>query len=51
MTLETTQEAPAAYFDGVTNRKHQIELRMGTALDIVEDGVVIIMVGQLKRWH
>ena len=41
MMLETAQDAPAAYFDGVTNRKHRVELRFGPVLDIVEDGAII----------
>jgi predicted Zn-dependent protease len=35
------QDTLSAYFDGTTNRKHRVELRIGSALDLVEDGVVI----------
>jgi predicted Zn-dependent protease len=31
----------AIYFDGVTNRRHLVELRFGQNLDIIEDGVAI----------
>jgi predicted Zn-dependent protease len=32
---------PAIYFDGVSNRRHVVEIRLGTNLDLVEDGVAI----------
>ena len=34
------KSAPAAiYFDGMTNRKHNVALRFGSALGLVEDGM------------
>lgn len=32
---------PAIYFDGVTNRRHIVELRLGSNLELLEDGVVV----------
>jgi Zn-dependent protease with chaperone function len=32
---------PAIYFDGTSNRRHEVLLRCGQNLDIVEDGVVV----------
>ena len=39
----TTQDAQAGavYFDGTSSRKHQVTLRVGAALEIVEDGAVV----------
>ncbi len=34
-------EPVAIYFDGMTNRKHNVALRFGPALEIVEDGNVV----------
>ena len=31
----------ATYYDGTSNRKHNVTLRLGDALDIVEDGAVV----------
>ena len=41
MTMQDVQEGPAVYFDGASSRKHQVTLRLGSALDIVEDGAVV----------
>jgi predicted Zn-dependent protease len=41
MTMQDVQEGAAVYFDGASSRKHQVTLRLGSNLDIVEDGVVI----------
>jgi Zn-dependent protease with chaperone function len=41
MTTEAVQESRAVYFDGSSSRKHQVTLRLGPALEIVEDGVVV----------
>jgi Zn-dependent protease with chaperone function len=41
MTLETGQNHCAIFFDGASNRKHEVALSFTTGLDIVEDGVVI----------
>ncbi len=32
---------PAIYFDGVTNRRHVVELCLGANLDLIEDGAVV----------
>lgn len=32
---------PAIYFDGLTNRRHVVALRFGSALDIIEDGATL----------
>jgi len=32
---------PAVYFDGVSSRKRQVELRLGAQLEIVEQGIVL----------
>jgi predicted Zn-dependent protease len=41
MTEQTLPDGVASYFDGTTNRKHQVRLRLGPALELVEDGAVI----------
>lgn len=41
MTTEGVQEGAAAYFDGTSSRKHQVALRLGAGLDIVENGAVV----------
>jgi Zn-dependent protease with chaperone function len=53
MTLDTAQDAArdtaqdttgdmrAVYFDGTTSRRRHVELRVGPALEIVEDGAVV----------
>jgi Zn-dependent protease with chaperone function len=41
MTMQDVQEGAAVYFDGASSRKHQVTLRFGTGLDIVEDSAVI----------
>jgi Zn-dependent protease with chaperone function len=41
MTTETVQEGPAVYFDGTSSRRHQVTLRLGASLEIVEDGAVV----------
>lgn len=40
MTMQTPQGGEAIYFDGKSNRKRRVTLRLGSALDIVEDGKV-----------
>jgi Zn-dependent protease with chaperone function len=32
---------PAIYFDGLSNRRHVVEIRLGSNLDLVEDGIAI----------
>jgi len=32
---------PACYFDGLTNRRHMVELRFGVKLDLIEDSVEV----------
>ena len=41
MTSETEQTGPAVYFDGTSNRKRRVALRMAAGLDIIEDGAVV----------
>ena len=41
MTMQDVQEGAAVYFDGTSSRKHQVTLRLGAALEIVEDGAVV----------
>ena len=41
MTLETAPSGQAVYFDGTSNRKRRVALRMGSGLDIIEDGAVV----------
>jgi Zn-dependent protease with chaperone function len=41
MTMQGAQEGAAVYFDGASSRKHQVTLRLGSSLDIVEDGAVV----------
>ncbi|HZO48446.1 MAG TPA: M48 family metallopeptidase [Xanthobacteraceae bacterium] len=41
MTMQDAQEVAAVYFDGASSRKHQVTLRVGAALEIVEDGAVV----------
>ena len=41
MTVATAQDSLSAYFDGTSSRKHRVALRLGSALDMVEDGAVI----------
>ena len=41
MTMQDVHEGAAVYFDGASSRKHQVTLRLGTALEIVEDGAVV----------
>src|SRR5262245_8290662 len=41
MTTMDVQEGPAVYFDGAASRKHQVTLRVGSTLDVVEDGAVV----------
>jgi predicted Zn-dependent protease len=41
MTMQDVQEGAAVYFDGASSRKHQVTLRISSALDIVEDGAVV----------
>jgi Zn-dependent protease with chaperone function len=41
MTMQDVQDGPAVYFDGASSRKHQVTLRLGPGLDIVEDGTVV----------
>lgn len=40
MTMQDVQEGAAVYFDGASSRKRQVTLRLGSGLDIVEDGAV-----------
>lgn len=37
----TTTDIPAVYFDGTSNRKRAVTLRLGDALEIVEDGAAV----------
>ncbi|MGH8733068.1 MAG: DUF7092 domain-containing protein, partial [Burkholderiales bacterium] len=37
MTTQDVQQGAAVYFDGASSRKHQVTLRLGSALDIVQD--------------
>jgi predicted Zn-dependent protease len=39
--MQDVQEGAAVYFDGASSRKHQVTLRLGAGLDIVEDGAVV----------
>ena len=41
MTMQDVQQGAAVYFDGTSSRKHQVTLRLGAALEIVEDGAVV----------
>ena len=41
MTMQDVQQGAAVYFDGASSRKHQVTLRLGSALDIVQDGAVV----------
>src|SRR5262245_36093143 len=41
MTTQDAQEGAAVYFDGASSRKHQVTLRLGSHLDIVENGAVV----------
>src|SRR2546422_702238 len=41
MSLPTEQPCDAVYFDGQSNRKRRVALRLAAGLDLVEDGVVI----------
>ena len=41
MTMQDVQEGAAVYFDGASSRKHQVTLRLGAGLDIVENGAVV----------
>ena len=41
MTMQDVLDGPAVYFDGASSRKHQVILRFGSGLDIVEDGAVV----------
>jgi Zn-dependent protease with chaperone function len=41
MTMQAVQEGPAVYFDGTSSRRHQVTLRLGASLEIVEDGAVV----------
>jgi len=36
-----TQDTPAVFFDGTSNRKRSVTLRFGDALEILEDGAVV----------
>jgi Zn-dependent protease with chaperone function len=38
MQDQPDQKNSAIYFDGASNRKHRITLRMGTGLELIEDG-------------
>ena len=40
-TQDGKAHQPAIYFDGITNRRHVVELRLGANLDLAEDGVAI----------
>jgi Zn-dependent protease with chaperone function len=40
-TLDGKVNRPAIYFDGVTNRRHVVELRFGANLNLLEDGVTV----------
>jgi Zn-dependent protease with chaperone function len=39
--IRDVQEGAAVYFDGASSRKRQITVRLGSELDIVEDGAVV----------
>jgi Zn-dependent protease with chaperone function len=41
MTMQDAQEGAAIYFDGASNRKRQVTLRLGSALDVIENGAVV----------
>lgn len=41
MTMLTVQDGYAIYFDGQSNRKRRVALRLADGLDIVEDGIVV----------
>ena len=41
MTLDTVQHDMAVYFDGRSNRKHRVALRLAAGLEIVEEGSVV----------
>ena len=41
MTTQDVHEGAAIYFDGTSSRKHQVTLRVGAALEVVEDGAVV----------
>lgn len=41
MTTPDAPEALAVYFDGTSSRKHQVTLRLGSALEIVENDAVV----------
>src|SRR5512134_1441356 len=39
--VQDVQEGAAVYFDGASSRKRQVMVRLGSALDIVEDDAVV----------
>jgi Zn-dependent protease with chaperone function len=41
MATQHVQEAAAVYFDGESNRKHHVTLRLGSMLEVIQDGSVV----------
>jgi Zn-dependent protease with chaperone function len=41
MTSDTAPSGQAVYFDGTSNRKRRVALRMASGLDILEDGALV----------
>jgi predicted Zn-dependent protease len=41
MTMQDVQGGAAVYFDGTSSRKHQVTLRLGSSLEVVEEGAVV----------
>ena len=42
MTMQDVQESRAVYFDGASNRKRRVALRVGSSLELLEDGAVVV---------
>ncbi len=38
---DAATDRPTIYFDGLTNRRHVVELCLGSTLDLIEDGAVV----------